>query len=66
MKMYCSEEYCADLIVNENVLLELKSCTLIDSTHEAQILNYLKATRLRVGLILNFGTPKLGIRRFIL
>ena len=59
-------DYTADLIVNAMILLELKACKTIDSVHEAQVLNYLKASRLRIGLILNFGTMKLGIKRLVL
>jgi GxxExxY protein len=59
-------DYCADLIVNSSVIVELKSSKVIDKIHEAQILNYLRASKLRVGLLLNFGTPRLGIRRFII
>ena len=59
-------DYVADLIVNDSVLLEVKAAKSIDEKHQAQLLNYLNATGLRVGLILNFGTPKLGIKRMVL
>lgn len=53
----------ADLIVNEKVIVELKAARTIDPAHEAQILNYLKATNIEVGLLLNFaGKPE--FRRF--
>ena len=58
-------EYVADLIVDGIVVIELKSVDKIAKAHEAQLLNYLKATGLRIGLILNFGTPRLGIRRLV-
>jgi GxxExxY protein len=58
-------EYCADLIVEKRVLVELKACAGLDSVHEAQILNYLKASSIQVGLLLNFGKPKLQYRRFV-
>ena len=45
----------ADLIVEQNVILELKSVTSITKIHEVQIVNYLKATGLEVGLLINFG-----------
>lgn len=48
-------EYKADLIVNGMVLLELKSVDKLIDAHEAQLLNYLKATEIEVGLLLNFG-----------
>ena len=59
-------EYCADLLVDGQVIVELKAVKAIDEIHQAQLLNYLKATGLHVGLILNFGTPKLGIKRMVL
>lgn len=54
-----------DLLVNESVVVELKCARTIDSNHEAQLLNYLKATRYEVGLLLNFGA-KAQFRRLIL
>ncbi len=59
-------EYRADLIVDERVIVEVKAAKGIDPSHQAQLLNYLKATGLHVGLILNFGTPRLGIKRMVL
>jgi GxxExxY protein len=59
-------DYSADILVNGLVILELKAVKFIDEIHMAQLLNYLKATGLRVGLILNFGTPRLGIKRMVL
>lgn len=58
-------EYRADLVVDDLVILEVKAAKAIDQIHEAQLLNYLKATRLGIGLILNFGTPRLGIKRMV-
>jgi GxxExxY protein len=58
-------DYLADLLVEGIVVLELKALKAIDSHHEAQMINYLKATKLKVGLILNFGTSKMGIRRIV-
>ncbi len=49
--------YFADLIVENKVIVELKASAMIIPEHEAQLLNYLKATEIEVGLILNFG-PK--------
>ena len=59
-------DYCADLVVARRVLVELKACASLEGVHEAQILNYLKASGIRVGLLMNFGKPKLQYRRFIL
>jgi GxxExxY protein len=55
-------EYTADLIVNDVVLLELKAAEKIIEDHAAQPLNYLKATNIKVGLVLNFG-PTAEFRR---
>jgi GxxExxY protein len=44
-----------DLLVNNSVIVELKCARTLDSAHEAQLLNYLKATQFEVGLLLNFG-----------
>ncbi len=57
-------KYQADLVVNGVVLLELKAAQAIDASHKAQILNYLRATDIEVGLLLNFG-PKPSFKRFI-
>lgn len=58
-------QYIADLVVNDAIILEIKVAETINKVHEAQLLNYLRATRLRVGLIINFG-PKVAIKRRIL
>ncbi|MDR2843406.1 MAG: GxxExxY protein [Candidatus Symbiothrix sp.] len=52
-------EYYADIIVNDKVILELKAAESLCEAHECQLLNYLKATNMEVGLLLNFGkTPE--------
>jgi len=53
----------ADLIVNERVIVEIKAVRSLDSAHEAQLINYLKATDVEVGLLLNFG-EKPKFKRF--
>ena len=58
-------EFIADIVVEGQLLLELKALSALCHEHEAQLMNYLKATRLSVGLLLNFGRPKLGIKRMI-
>lgn len=55
-------EYFADIVVNEVVILELKAVSQLLPEHEAQLLNYLKATTIEVGLLLNFG-PKAETKR---
>jgi GxxExxY protein len=55
----------ADLMVNDCVLVELKAVAAFDRAHDGQVLHYLRATSLEVGLLLNFG-PRAQFRRFIL
>lgn len=55
-------EYYADLLVNDVIIVELKAAETIAPEHEAQLINYLKATEIEVGLVLNFG-PKPQISR---
>jgi GxxExxY protein len=59
-------EYFADLLIEGQVIVEIKAAKSISDAHIAQTLNYLKATGMRVALILNFGTTKLGVRRLVL
>jgi GxxExxY protein len=58
-------DYMADLLVQNVVLIELKAVKSLEGIHVAQCLNYLKATGLKVCLLLNFGTPKVQIRRLM-
>ena len=60
----CVGEFFADIIVEDIVLIELKSVRALAPEHSAQILNYLKATGIEVGLLINFGSQKAEIRRF--
>jgi GxxExxY protein len=48
-------DYRADLLVEESIILVLKTCEDINPAHEAQLINYLKATKIEVGYLLNFG-----------
>jgi len=56
-------EYAADLLVDGALLVELKAVKDLDDIHLAQCLNYLKATNLPLCLLMNFGKPKLEVRR---
>lgn len=58
-------EYFADLLVEKSILVELKATKSIDEIHMAQCLNYLKATNLKVCLLINFGSPKVAIKRIV-
>jgi len=55
-----------DFLVEDKVLVELKAITKLEEVHWAQIINYLKAYKLEVGLLLNFGTKRLQFKRFVL
>lgn len=57
--------YIADLVVEDAVIVEVKATDSITGSHLSQTLNYLKASRLPKGLILNFGTSKIGIQRVV-
>ena len=57
-------EYFADLLVDRLVIVELKAAESISKQHQTQLMNYLKATQIEVGLLLNFG-PKPEFRRLI-
>ncbi|HLV80200.1 MAG TPA: GxxExxY protein [Chthonomonadaceae bacterium] len=56
----------ADFVVEGKVLVELKALTDLEDVHYAQLLNYLKAYRLEVGLLLNFGSKRLTFKRLVL
>lgn len=60
------KKYTPDLIVESKVIVEIKASSGLTSNDEAQLLNYLKASNFRVGLLLNFGTESLEIKRKIL
>ena len=57
-------QYFADLLVDEFVIVELKSAKAIDEAHKAQCINYLKATGMHICLLINFGPEKVEVKRF--
>ena len=59
------KKYVADFICYNNIILELKASSQLVSGHEAQVLNYLKATGFKLGLLVNFGEPSLTYKRLI-
>ena len=59
-------EYFADIVVEDTVIIELKAVESLQKIHEAQLLNYLKATKYQIGLLVNFTHPKAEIKRFVL
>ena len=58
-------EFFADLLVEEQVLVEIKAVSAFDELHIAQAMNYLKASGMPICLLMNFGRPKIEIRRFV-
>jgi GxxExxY protein len=56
----------ADILVEDRIILEVKSCERILREHKAQILNYLKVTGLKLGIILNFGKQGVEVERLVL
>jgi len=59
-------EFYPDIVVNSEVIVELKAVRAFEDIHMAQCLNYLRATNLKVALLINFGTPKIQIKRIVL
>jgi GxxExxY protein len=59
-------EYFADILVENRVIIELKTVERFEKIHEAQVLNYLKATGLNIGLLVNFKHQKADIKRLVL
>ncbi len=57
-------DYQGDIIVEDSVIVELKTVKAFDEIHFAQCINYLKATRMKICLLINFGQPKIEIKRF--
>ena len=60
-----SKQYFADFICYDSVIVELKALSELTTDHDAQILNYLKATNKKVGLLINFGKPSLQYKRIV-
>ena len=58
-------EYIADILVENKLLIEVKAAKGLSSSHSAQIMNYLRATDIAVGLLLNFGRPRLEVKRVV-
>lgn len=64
--MPLEKKYIADFICYDQLIVELKAKEALAPEHTAQVLNYLKATNFKVGLLLNFGTNKLQYKRVVL
>lgn len=70
IKVYYKEEevgtYFSDIVINNEIILELKAAESFSRFHEAQVLNYLKGTGFKLGLLLNFGKEKVECKRLVL
>jgi GxxExxY protein len=58
-------EFIADFLVEQRLIVEIKAVRSIVPEHQAQLLNYLNASGLNVGLLINFGTPRVQIKRMV-
>jgi GxxExxY protein len=62
-----NQHFIADIICFNSIIIELKACKAIEPIHRAQVMNYLKATKIRLGLLVNFNAyPKVEIERIVL
>ena len=59
-------QYFADILIDNKIILELKTVDAIANVHKAQVLNYLRATGMKLGLILNFAKPRFEYKRMVL
>jgi GxxExxY protein len=59
-------EFFADLVVNDEFIIELKAVRALNDDHTAQVLGYLRASRLEHAMLINFGAPKIEFRKYIL
>ena len=59
-------EYKADLLIAKELIVELKACNSTCDDHVAQLLGYLRSTRIEHGLLINFGAPKFYIKKYVL
>ena len=60
------KKYISDFICYDKIIVELKALSELNSEHESQLINYLKATKLRVGLLINFGSKSLEYKHLVL
>ena len=58
-------QYQADLVIEDKLIVELKAVSSFNASHKAQVINYLRASGLNVGLLFNFGMSRLGIQRVV-
>ncbi len=63
--LQCVGRYQADLVVDRSVIVELKTVPALERIHRAQCMNYLRATGMETGLVINFGRPRIEIQRVL-
>ncbi len=59
-------DYVADLFIEQTLIVELKACKMLTKDHIAQLLGYLRACNIQHGMLINFGSPKLEVKKYIL
>jgi GxxExxY protein len=59
-------EYFCDLFINDRLIVELKACKSVHDEHISQLLGYLKSARIHDGLLINFGSPRLYIKKYVM
>lgn len=59
-------EYCADLFIEDRLLVELKAVRAVVDEHVAQLLGYLRSSRVETGLLINFGAPVLSVKKYLM
>ena len=59
-------DYCVDLLIDDRLIVELKAAKALTDEHVAQLLGYLKSTRIEHGLLINFGSYKFAIKKFVM
>ena len=59
-------EYYADLYVEDCLIVELKACRTIAEEHVAQVLGYLRSARIETGLLINFGSARLYVKKYLM
>jgi len=60
------KKYFADFVCNEKIIVEFKACSALLDAHMGQVINYLKVTNMRLGVLVNFGSTSLVYRRIVL
>jgi GxxExxY protein len=62
---FLDKKYQVDFICHESIIIELKALQVLNSLHDAQLINYLKATNMQLGILVNFGQRSLENKRLV-